>query len=413
MSNESILIVDDNPDNLSVLRQLLEDSGYRVRPAESGKMALTSLRYGGPVDLILLDIRMPNMDGYQVCQALKAESATDDIPVIFLSALSDPEDKVKAFECGGVDYVSKPFNDAEVLARVKTHLQVRTLQQRLQRHNEELEEQVAERTAELSASNLALRKSNDALGEANAGLEKALKARNDFLSLMNHEFRTPLNAIIGMAEILKNFPRDESIPQEYMTTIESSGWRLLRLVDDILQVAQTGAPDASKEASAPTALDVPALCQASLQTIAVPARDKQIVTELTTEERIPLLKMPVNAARLRQIIGNLLDNAVKFTPAQGRIGVNIFFQEDSRQVYIEVWDSGPGIPFEERDKVFEPFVQLEPVLSRSNEGPGLGLTLARNLAKLHGGKIEIREREGGGCIFQLNLPGEPAGTRLS
>lgn len=378
MNPQSILIVDDNPDNLAVLEQLLNQAGYLIRAADSGKMALASLQRE-LVDLILLDIVMPNMDGYAVCQQLKNHPATQNIPVIFLSALNDPQDKIKAFERGGVDYIAKPFNDLEVLARVKTHLQLYDLQ----RH---LETEVAQRTRDLRA--------------ANAGLEKALQAKKDFLSLMGHEFRTPLNGILGMAEFLKSSASAEQ--RGCIEIIENSGWRLLKLVKDILQATKQGISEEEAE-SRNHSLDVEQLCATSLRSIAQLAAEKNIQTQLTLE-KLPPLHLNIDAERLTQIVGNLLDNAVKYTPDQGHLGIDLNYLDEVQQLIIEVWDTGPGIAPNDRHKIFEPFAQLEPLLSRKYEGAGLGLTLARNLARLHGGDIDISSKEHGGSVFRVCLP---------
>jgi len=152
MDNGSILIVDDNPRNLRLLATILSNQGYEVRPANNGQMALWAIQ-AEVADLIMLDIMMPGMDGYEVCQQLKADEQTKDIPVIFASALDDTFDKVVAFSVGGVDYITKPFEEAEVLARVKTHIALRQAQQQLAQHNDELEHQVKTRTAELAQIN--------------------------------------------------------------------------------------------------------------------------------------------------------------------------------------------------------------------------------------------------------------------
>jgi signal transduction histidine kinase len=378
MKDKIILIIDDNPDNLSVLETILRKAGYQVRAADSGQLALTSLRYHS-VDLILLDIRMPNMDGYEICKALKKNPDTVNIPVVFLSALNEPLDKIKAFESGGVDYISKPFNHLEVLARVKTHLQLYSLQQHL-------EKEVARRT--------------ESLIEANAGLEKALQAKQEFLALMSHEFRTPLNGILGMTQVL--MATEEGEQREYIQVIEESGLDLLKLVNDILQLAQGGYIDLNQKQETQT-LDIKQLCEATLSAVISLAQQKHIDIYLQADN-IPHLQLALTASRLSQIVSNLLDNAVKFTPEQGQVGIKVDYV-DNENLFIDVWDSAEVISTQDKQKIFEPFVQLQPLLSRHNEGPGLGLTLANNLVKLHGGKIVVMEREGGrGNIFEVMLP---------
>ncbi len=386
MDKQSILIVDDNPINLSVLRQLLENAGYNVRPANSGKLALAALEYE-TVDLILLDIRMPNMDGYEVCQTLKSKSFTQDIPVIFISALSEAEDKAKGFECGCLDYISKPFHDVEVLARVKTHLQLYHLQRELKDYNAKLEAEVKHRTTSLR--------------ESNEGLRTALAAKQDFLMLMNHEFRPPLNGILGMSAMLKE--RLEGRLREYCEMIEESGWRLFKLVDDILTVVQHGDIRADKESNT---VDIQALFNSIVSSEAAKIEEKQLQIEMALNDReLCALETPFNVSRLRHILDNVFDNALKFTPSNGQIKIDVqYMGQDVNQLFIHISDTGPGIPEAARQRIFEPFFQVDPILSRHHEGPGLGLTIVRNLLELHGGKIEAFNHEGGGAVFNITLP---------
>lgn len=180
-----ILIIDDTPDNLTVLLRILTEQGYQVRPALSGEIALKAVREDIP-DLILLDIMMPGMDGFEVCHHLKADAGTEHIPVIFISALGDTENKIKGFQAGGVDYIAKPFEAAEVLARVKTHLALRNMhlqlleeiekrkstQRALEKAHAELEQRVADRTVELH-------RETERLGEMNIALNILLEKREE------------------------------------------------------------------------------------------------------------------------------------------------------------------------------------------------------------------------------------------
>jgi DNA-binding response OmpR family regulator len=182
-STTDILVVDDTLANVQLLAEMLKASGYKIRPVTSGASALKAAKIEPP-DLILLDIHMPDMDGYEVCQQLKADESLRDIPVLFISALGETMDKVKAFECGGVDYITKPFRIEEVLARVKTHLHLRRLQLELATHNARLEETVRIRTREIT--------------EARDRLALLDKAKSDFLALISRELRMPLNGLFEM-----------------------------------------------------------------------------------------------------------------------------------------------------------------------------------------------------------------------
>ncbi len=181
---QNILVVDDNPASLQLLKDILNKAGYHVRPAPNGTLALRSVEFEPP-DLILLDVKMPDIDGYEVCQRLKSDEKNRDIPVIFISGLGETTQRVQGFNVGGVDYITKPFETEEVLARVKTHLRLR-----------ELSEKLEQKVNELLESNTQLKIAKEQADESN-------RAKSRFLANMSHELRTPLNAILGYAQIIK------------------------------------------------------------------------------------------------------------------------------------------------------------------------------------------------------------------
>lgn len=378
---DTIMIVDDNPTNLSLLADLLQSEGYQVRPVTQGRQAVDlARRQHDSIDLILLDILMPDLDGYQVCEELKADPATRDIPVIFISALNEQLDKVRAFEIGGVDYVGKPFQTPEVLARVGTHLQLYALRKNLAKL-------VDERTT--------------ALRETNAALQKALEVKNEFLMIMQHEFHTPLNAILGATNLLAKPDVPEADRRGFLRLLESGSWRLLHLIDNLLTMTSIGMDDANLEQEAESC-DVAALCNECLASIKPRLQKKN----LTLESEIPVelkLSFPMGISRLRQVLLNLLDNAIKFTPPGGSIGLEA--ATSGTYLICRVWDSGIGISENEQNKIFEPFTQLHGRgLSRTYEGVGLGLTVAANLVKLHNGRITVYSRKEGGSVFEVTIP---------
>ena len=218
----TIMIVDDTPANLDLLRSMLAAPGYRVTVFPSGTSALAAAALRPP-DLILLDILMPGMDGYETCRRLKASTELGEIPVIFISALSETLDKVKAFSLGGVDYLTKPFQEEEVLARVRTHLQIRELQKSLKTQNEQLERRVAERTLELE--------------KANKRLLDVDRLKSDFFRMISHELRTPATGVLGMAELLlSECPESEAV-FKFKTMFRQSSQRLLNLINDATTIA--------------------------------------------------------------------------------------------------------------------------------------------------------------------------------
>ncbi len=218
----NILVVDDTPENLNLLTGMLKESGYKARPVPSGKLAIQAVRNEKP-DLILLDINMPEMDGYEVCAHLKADAASKDIPILFISAMSETMDKVKAFSAGGVDYVTKPFQFEEVLARVEAHLRIHFLQGQLSEHNENLERLVAERTGDLM--------------KAYKRLRELTRLKDDFLHMISHEIRTPANGVLGVGNMLLSLCPASEHRTLAADLFNQSSLRLQNLIDDATMIA--------------------------------------------------------------------------------------------------------------------------------------------------------------------------------
>jgi two-component system sensor histidine kinase/response regulator len=201
MTRPEILIVDDVPGNLNFVSDILYNEGFRIVVATNGEDAIEITREKHP-DLILLDIAMPVLDGYEVCRILKDDDSTREIPIIFLTAKGEDEDILKGFECGAVDYVSKPFNTSELISRVKTHLELRRKSEELKQLNQILEDKVIDRTVQLQTLNDSLTIANQNLSKAYKELSKLDKAKNEFIRHINHELRTPLQGIHGFVRIL-------------------------------------------------------------------------------------------------------------------------------------------------------------------------------------------------------------------
>src|SRR5258708_16875977 len=223
MAQGDIMIVDDNPANLKLLEAMLRHHGYQVRSFPRGRLALAAADQNPP-DLILLDINMPEMNGYEVCEQLKARRELSRIPVIFLSALNETEDKVKALRSGGVDYIAKPFQVDEVHARVETHLELHRLERALQSHTDSLEELVRSRTLELS--------------DAHARLKILDQSKSDFLNLISHEFRSPLNGLLGVGELLLDEAPPSPDGAKLRHLFEESSRRILTILEDALLLTQ-------------------------------------------------------------------------------------------------------------------------------------------------------------------------------
>lgn len=351
-SAPGILIVDDTPANVLLLARMLGERGYRTRAVLSGREALEAVGAERP-DLILLDINMPGMSGYEVCTKLKADGAARDIPVIFISALSETIDKVKAFGAGGVDYVTKPFQFEEVYARVRTHLELRRLEQ----------------------------------------------LRDDLTHMVVHDLRNPLSVICGFLDILESGEaRTLSHDlQNLVSVAQRSATELLIMIGSILDVSKIGAGEMKLQREA---CDVDALIRAVIAaTQPLPGN-----RTLTFDTPQALVSVTVDTSLMRRVFQNLISNAIKYTPAGGN--VRIVVTPAHGEVRIAVCDDGPGIAPEFHQRIFEKFGQVED--RRHRLGTGLGLTFCKMAVEAHGGRIGVESELGQGSTFWLVLPREPA-----
>jgi signal transduction histidine kinase len=383
-----ILVVDDKQANLQLLESILQEQGYTVRGAISGRMALNAVRHQLP-DLVLLDINMPEMNGFEVCRRLKADPALAEIPVIFVSAAVETADKLRAFEEGGVDYVTKPFQPLEVLARVDTHLALARARAALERQNVALAQALEDRE-----------RSQAQLREAKERAEAADRLKSAFLATMSHELRTPLNSIIGFTGILlQGMSGPLNAEQEkQLGMVGASARHLLSLISDILDISKI---EAGQLAVAREPYDLRESIGKVVRSIRPLAEKKGL--DLSVELSGAVGTMTGDARRVEQILLNLLSNAVKFTE---RGGIRVRCGIEPEGCVTRVTDSGIGIRDEELGELFKPFHQVDSGLSRKYEGTGLGLSICRKLVELMGGRIGVESRPGAGSTFTFILPVE-------
>ncbi|CAK0744299.1 hypothetical protein CCP4SC76_1490002 [Gammaproteobacteria bacterium] len=379
-----ILIVDDVPTNIIVLTRVLEGD-YRTQFATSGSQALAMLEKPNKPDLILLDVMMPEMDGYEVCHRLKVHPDTREIPVLFVTAKTDTDSETKALSIGAVDFIHKPITPAVVRARVKLHLQLKQREKELRILNEELDQRVQERT-------LGLR-------EALAKAEAASGVKSAFLNNMSHEIRTPMNHIMGLTQLLIRKETDPSKATRLSKILETAH-HLMSLLIDILDFAAIAADHVVLKSEEFT---ISALLEDVGASMAERAIHKDLVFSIEAGDFPKKLRGDVG--RLHQILMILLGNAIKFTQ-QGSVRLQVLcLAEDANrlQLRFEIIDTGCGIPADAVDRIFEPFEQADNSLTRAFPGTGLGLAIARQLTELLEGHLGVKSREGQGSTFWLEV----------
>jgi signal transduction histidine kinase len=376
------MVVDDTPANLQVLAGMLKERGYRVRPVPSGKLALLAAQ-SDPPDLILLDINMPEMNGYEVCQQLKADDRLRAIPIIFISILSEPLDKVKAFSMGGVDYVSTPYQPEELHARIATHLKLHRLQ------------------VELEEANARLATANGVLARKQAELSDLHSRKDEFLAMLSHELRGPLAPILNAIQLLHLETDASELQCQARTVIERQVAQLARLMDDLMEVSRisTGRIHLRQDRAA-----VSVIVERAVETV------RPLIDQRSHELSVSLPPEPIwlhaDAARLQQVVVNLLTNAAKYTPDHGRIQLSV--ERAGAECVLRVRDTGVGILPELLPHVFDLFTQAERSLDRSEGGLGIGLALVQRIVEMHNGKVEVFSSPGQGAEFVVRLPAVPA-----
>jgi two-component system, sensor histidine kinase and response regulator len=358
----SVLVVDDTIENLRLLTSLLTDQGLEVRPVTSGRQALQAVA-SDPPDLILLDITMPDMDGLEVCTRLKAAEQSRDIPVIFLTALTDMTDKVTAFAAGGVDYITKPFQIEEVLARVRVHL--------------------------------ALRRAQSELAESYRRLQGLEQLRDELVHMLVHDMRSPLLGLTMGLSMLEDGPTPLS-PENAETlrvAIETAN-DLSRMANDLLDVNRL------EEGQMPL--------ERSLQDLTGIAEDvRTLLGQIDRRRRIDLASDgPVEALcdrdLIRRVLENLVGNAVKHTPPGSSVSISIERRQGGARVAVH--DEGRGVPASAREKIFEKFGTVETRRNESYHSAGLGLAFCKLAIEAHGGIIGIEPRDPTGSTFWFELP---------
>jgi DNA-binding response OmpR family regulator len=384
----SIMLVDDTPENLRLLEGMLREQGMAVRSFPRARLALASAAQHPP-DLVLLDIRMPEMDGFEACRRFKADPRLAGIPILFLSALMDPADKVKAFGCGGVDYVTKPYEMGEVLARVETQLKLSRLQKDLEQHNARLDEEVRARTRQLA--------------EAQERLAILDRAKSEFLDLISHELRTPLHGLFGVGELLFAECPDTGSTRELKDLFEQAQRRLLAIVDDALLLTQVHVgTEAAPEEVAPLGRTLRLAADAAAEF----ARGRGVAVEVSPS--VDSRKIRGESSLMTRAFQALVETAVKFAARGSVVRLSTGARAGDPEVLIEA--TGRGIPPGALPRFFEVLAIKEAI----TPGGDLGLApaLAQRILAVHGGRVSVENLHPPGVRFsvraQVASPPPPA-----
>ena len=359
-----ILIVDDMPANIRILGQLLR-AKYHIRIATSGEKALAITASENPPDLVLLDIMMPSMDGYEVCRRLKKDAKLSNIPVIFITAKGEVEDETKGLEIGAVDYIVKPFSPPIIMARVKTHLE--------------------------------LKRQRDELAQMTLDLTELNHMKDNLLAVCSHDLRSPLNGILGFADLLLEKEYLDPEDREGLTHIKASGNVLLGLVNDILDLSKVRAEQVELKLEPVSLVEVIKTSISALKHLAMGKGQA-----LHFEDQSGDAAILGNASTLGRVFNNLLSNAIKFTPEEGAIRVIIEPGPDGK-VWAKVIDTGIGISEDKIPYLFDQFTQTSQSGTSGEQGTGLGMSIVKEILEKHEVPIAVESEVGKGTCFKLTF----------
>ncbi len=359
----SILVVDDTPANLEILTQMLKEQGHRPRPVPSGALAIRAAEYEIP-DLILLDINMPEMDGFETCRRFKSSAVLREVPVMFISARSESFDKVQAFRAGGVDYITKPFDIDEVSARIETHLKIHQLQTALEHQY------------------------ND--------LKKLEEMRDSLVHMVVHDMRSPLSVIKMAIHVIRSRAEkdlDEESIQDLAAAAECSD-TLMLMVNNLLDVSRLESGSLSVDEGTFSVGDVVGRVADQFRPLT-----QERTFEVAISDTLPMCTG--DAQMIERVVANLVGNALKFTQVDEKIRIEA--SEADGSICVVVSDEGTGIAEEYHEMIFEKFGQVSESKVRQ-PSTGLGLSFCKLAVEAHGGKIEVQSRPGGGSRFSFSLP---------
>ena len=383
LKRQKILIVDDNPKNRAICEEIFEED-FDLIHAEDGMAALQLIRERHP-DVVLLDVMMPGINGYEVCQRMKADAETGHIPVIIVSAKGQTDEIIEGFDSRADDYIVKPFVNSELRARVRATLRLKQAQDELQEANRKLHEHTRK------------------LEEANERLKELDRIKAGFTAMLVHDLRSPLSVVQVTLQMLES---DALVAQsEYQTLIReslASCNELFELTSDLMEIFRS---ESTTMVLSLSRMSLQRLVEEPFRQATVLAKKKDISLDLRLPEESLVIR--ADSYKLQRVLTNLLSNAVKFTPRGGTIGLHVTLEspggdDASPEVLIEVIDSGDGIPPHDLPFIFDPYYQAN--TQNSGMGSGLGLAIVKRIVAAHGGEASVKSKLGQGSCFSIRLP---------
>lgn len=387
ISGSSILIVDDTPVNLQLMSSVLKQKGYKLYMTNSGENALKFLEATLP-DLILLDVMMPGLSGFEVCRIIKQQEKFRNIPVIFLTAKNEVEDIIEGFEAGAVDYIIKPFYAKEVFVRISTHLQLKHAQEMLQDKNNKLEE-----------LNQSLTESKQIIENDARELKKLNDEKNKFFSIIAHDLRGPFGGLISITDIL--YQQLDQIPDEQIheliQLLQQSSNQVFNLLNNLLEWSRLQMDAVVFD---PVPFNLKLAVGDSIRLLGERAQNKLITIENKTDESFEIL---ADINMFNTVIRNLISNAIKFTPRNGSVTVGATITDD-KMIEVYVNDTGIGMNENLMKKLFSLDQKVSRPGTENETSNGLGLILCKDLVEKHGGKIVVESEETKGTTFRFTFP---------
>ncbi len=369
-----ILVVDDDEIIRKLLRRVLERSGFLVDEAGSGEATLEQIEANKP-DLILLDVVMDGIDGFITCRKIKNIKGMDEVPIIFVTGRSDTGSIVEGLDAGGSDYITKPINRHEALARIRNHLKMRVL---MKFQHEFID-----------------------------GLKKANLAKNRIIGIASHDLRNPIASIRGLSEFLEEAGPLTNDQREIALTIQSTSDSMLHLVDELLDISVIESGEERPQHEPCSIYDI---VSSSLNIYQFTANKKSIKLVLEDDGEVPELLL-MDKMQVRRLVDNVLSNAVKYSPTE--TVVKVWMKREAHLLKISVEDEGPGIPVDEMHKLFTDFGKTSVQPTGNETSTGLGLSICKKIVESHKGRIYAANRkEGSGAVFTIEFDIESLAVRI-